>query len=902
MHCCCFIGLQSGAPSVRLQRLKLENWRGVTQREIEFSAGVTVVEGPNEIGKSTIVEALQALFNDLDSSKTQRIKAIAPVGQDVGSKVELALTVAEHQLIYAKTYNKKSATVLSVSGAQTLQLSGREAHEWVVEFLAAHVDMDLWRALLVDQSDTLGKANLQASQGLAKALDEAAGNSSEDSGIDGDVDGRVEDTTLYTAVVAEYEQYFTLKTGKPKAVLLELEKRVAQSEEGLAQAQAALQEIAADTQEQERCAAEVLRLQTQLPGLEAQAQAQEHAWTQLSSLQEQQASKQQELAIAQKLLQGLQQTLGARAELAQDILSSKARVVREQELGAPMQAKAQQFKSQMEATREGQGKLRAKLAQARASVNLAAADAQYYVSHTKLLQLEKNLHQLQGLEAQMSEHLKITKATNINDGVVEQFRAAETALAVVEGRRDTAATTFELQAYKTLTATVDGQEIELESGQQSNGVIAKEIVLDLPGTAKITLKPSTSVAEIQDALNQAQAQLASLSSTYAVAGSGPAQQINAQRHQAQTELDKLRSQQQQLLGDSSLVEIEHEVASLRSATTGYVAQRTLETELPSSGSDAQRKLEQAQKNQTSLEAGLEEQRQLEEEQRAQYDEVDADYRLIQQNLDGLSATLAEKQSRLAQEKEANSDEAAQAAMTAQQSVVTQLDASVAELAAAWQAANPEAVKELRDNARLVCARATEDLTKSQRRLDVLLDRLQHAQADGRFDAAEAADNANKQLSRELHALQRRAQAAKRLWTCLAEHRSHSRQAYVKPLKVAVEALGAIVFGVGFKVELDEDWSLVSRTLDGKTLPFTALSIGAREQLGILLRLAAGQVTADQGGVPLIIDDALGFSDPTRLSTMGAAIAAAGRKAQVIILTCTPGRFTHVGSAKVVVLD
>ncbi len=883
---------------MRLQTLTLENWRGVVHREIEFAAGVTVVEGPNEIGKSTIVEALQALFNDLDSSKTQRIKAIAPVGQDVGSSAELAFTVGDFALVYGKTYNKKPTTVLSVSGAQTLQLSGREAHEWVTEFLAAQVDMDLWRALLVDQGDTLGKANLQSSQGLAKALDEAAGHSGDESGTD----GRVEDATLFAAVVAEYEQYFTLKTGKPKALLSDLEKRVAQSEETLAQAQKALQEITLDTQEQERCAAEVLRLQTLLPALQEHAQAQELAWSELSSLQEQQVTKQQELASGQKLLQALQQILEARAALVKDIESSKARVAHEQELGAPMQAKAQRLKQQMEASREVQGKLRTKLAQARSSANLAAADAQYYVNHKTLTELEKNLSQLQMLETQMSDHLKITKGTSINDSVVEQFRAAETALAVVEGRRDTAATTFALLAHKGLTATIDGQEVVLDLGERSDGVVAKEVVLDLLGTAKITLTPSTSVAEIQDALNHAQAQLAKLSSTYAVAGYGPAQQINAQRHQAQTELDKLSSQQQQLLGGASLVEIQHEVASLRSAAASYLEQRASDTELPSSGLEAQARLEQSQQVQASLEADLEQQRQLEEEQRAQYDEVDTAYRLVQQNLDGLSATLVEKQKRLAHDLEANSDEAAQSAMAAQRSVVAKLEASAAELAVAWQAANPDAVLELRDNARLVSSRATEDLAKSQRRLDVLNDRLQQAQADGRFDAAENADNSNKQLSRELQALQRRAEATKRLWMCLAEHRSRSRQAYVEPLKLAVEALGAIVFGAGFAVELDEDWTLVSRTLDGKTLPFAALSIGAREQLGILLRLAAGQVTADQGGVPLIIDDALGFSDPARLSTMGAAIAAAGRKSQVIILTCTPGRFTHVGSAKVVVLD
>jgi uncharacterized protein YhaN len=112
-------------------------------------------------------------------------------------------------------------------------------------------------------------------------------------------------------------------------------------------------------------------------------------------------------------------------------------------------------------------------------------------------------------------------------------------------------------------------------------------------------------------------------------------------------------------------------------------------------------------------------------------------------------------------------------------------------------------------------------------------------------------------------------------------------------------LGAIVLGAGFEVEIGEDWSVLKRNLHGKTLPFDDLSVGAKEQMGILTRLAAGQIVSKLGGVPLIIDDALGFSDPSRLETMGAAIAAAGKQCQIIILTCTPGRFTHVGNAEVV---
>lgn len=52
------------------------------------------------------------------------------------------------------------------------------------------------------------------------------------------------------------------------------------------------------------------------------------------------------------------------------------------------------------------------------------------------------------------------------------------------------------------------------------------------------------------------------------------------------------------------------------------------------------------------------------------------------------------------------------------------------------------------------------------------------------------------------------------------------------------------------------------------------------------------------GEPLILDDALGYSDPGRLEAMGAVLALAGRSCQVILLTCYPERYRHVGGAAI----
>lgn len=139
---------------------------------------------------------------------------------------------------------------------------------------------------------------------------------------------------------------------------------------------------------------------------------------------------------------------------------------------------------------------------------------------------------------------------------------------------------------------------------------------------------------------------------------------------------------------------------------------------------------------------------------------------------------------------------------------------------------------------------------------------------------------------------------KRLSEALSKHKQSAASGYTAPFKQQVEWLGRFVFGEGFGVTLNKDLEIVERTLNGQTLDVDWLSGGAREHLGVLCRLACASITsADRKGAPVDIDDALGWSDKTRLEPMCRVIDEAGKKCQVIILTCMPGRYSNVGKAE-----
>ena len=87
----------------------------------------------------------------------------------------------------------------------------------------------------------------------------------------------------------------------------------------------------------------------------------------------------------------------------------------------------------------------------------------------------------------------------------------------------------------------------------------------------------------------------------------------------------------------------------------------------------------------------------------------------------------------------------------------------------------------------------------------------------------------------------------------------------------------------------ESLSLTHVNRDGAQEPFDSLSIGAREQVAVLVRLAFASLLAEREGEPpcLILDDALVYADETRFATMKDILQRAARQMQILVLTCRP---------------
>ena len=71
-----------------LEEITIKNWRGYREpHTFHFQEGINLVVGRNEVGKSTIFEAMTRAFFDRFNSNSKEIRAIQPLGSSLGPEV-----------------------------------------------------------------------------------------------------------------------------------------------------------------------------------------------------------------------------------------------------------------------------------------------------------------------------------------------------------------------------------------------------------------------------------------------------------------------------------------------------------------------------------------------------------------------------------------------------------------------------------------------------------------------------------------------------------------------------------------------------------------------------------------------------------------------------------------------
>lgn len=816
---------------MQIHGVTLTNFRGIDHKELTFqSQGITVISGPNQSGKSSVIEAIGLVLGEKATSKKEQLRNVLKHDAGQPAVVEIDVTIGDERLELCKTFGAgrfDSNTQLVFPGGKKEPLYGSPAHKYVQELLDKHEDTALFEALRFLQGEDSSSFRLtQQQSALQTALDAAA-----DIQHSGDHEG------LLTAVDAEFAKYFT-PTGKEnkdfktaRKELVELENSVAETQAQIDQVHESSEELATLESDTEKLRTELAEQQATLTKLTDKLTRSEEQAKEIDQLTKHNALLDKQLEDARKLLNAQQKN---REQL--QTFTERRESFRKQLAELTAKNDADLSEQQQEVVEKDE---EFRLA------SQAATVVRLVQKETQLAGESKDLHRLLGeaealdktLEENPHQESIFSEAKKHHDRISQIVEASRVAATMA---------TIRPHSHEVIVA---GEQISSDTTLQ----ISENTTIDVPGVVSIELAPGKEAVDLQAEQTQHTELLGQLLAELQVDTWEDAEEQRSDWESVQQKLDQVKTEIKTLTAHESLSEIDERLAETRilveeqpielveRARTGEITPIT-DDEL----AHREQELVQLREALQTAETELAMNRQTGELVTARLQEIDKDIAALDSDDEDLEVKQAEcdelqDKCRTAAEELAHLQEEFVAPAELQEridSLAAQLQQSAAEL-------------KQRDQ-EVVHAKAALEVRLSEG----YQGKLQEVEAE--CDTARAA----------LADMVKKANAVKRLRQTLDEARKESAQRYQEPYVEVLHKLGRKVWGEGFHVIVGDDLEISSAATksDGHPTRFAELSAGTREQLAVLSRLACFELV-DRGAVPVVLDDVFGYSDPERLHDM-----------------------------------
>ncbi|WP_288832309.1 AAA family ATPase [uncultured Corynebacterium sp.] len=865
---------------MRIHDLIIDNVRAIEHLELRDlpATGVILIHGENEAGKSTILDAIDAVLHFKHTAGGKDVRVLEPAGRDAGPEVTLTATVGPYTFTIHKRFKRRKLSELSISAPRREQYTGREADDKLEAILGEHLDRDLAATLFLRQGAAEPGIAAAGIPSVTRALDAGAQ----------DVPSGSEDTELMERIREEYGRYFTAQ-GKKKASFTALE-NAAGAARALAEGKREeLQRLSGAVDEVEARTTEITEIDAELP------QAQEE-----HSRREQEAAAAREVQAAADAAREATQRAAVDLERAEADLAARA-AARERleglraeagELAALLEPAAEKAREEREAVSALTGArdaAREALHVARENAKTARAGLEAARRRRRLAELEELSAKLDAADAELARLLEALPERPVTGDDVRRIEESANEVALQRKLADATSAKLDITPDTATTITVDGDTRALDG--TTSVTVAEGTELRL-GAFDVVYRAGAGAgaSDGAGALEEAERDLAE---ALAAAGCDSAEEARARRDEharLAADADAARARRAELTQGRDAQEMRAELARLRDAVDPADSSAPGVGEAEAASAAAERAVDEATEDAERADAAL---RPWEERK------AGTELSVLEARKEAKDSEVAAASNELESAEATTPLAALEAAREKTSGVLKRLAADCDALAAEVAAANPALAADLLDGAAARLDNLRQRRTQAENRVLELGGRIE--MATGIAEQADRADAALEAAEHELARTTRRAEAARLLWETMNVHRDAARARYAEPFARALNRYAAVVFGPDVEFTLGDDLQVQARTVGGTTVALDQLSGGAKEQLAILTRFAIAEL-AGRGGegevpVPVMVDDALGATDPERLVLMNSLFTNVARDAQVFVLTCFPQRFDRVVAAR-----
>ncbi|WP_298338366.1 AAA family ATPase [Ferrimicrobium sp.] len=843
-----------------------------------LSAGINLIHGPNEVGKSTIQAAIAAVFTERYSSQAPQ-QDLAP--NDMPDARPLVQVTFLHEGVtyeLSKEFYRRGGTCVLRSGSTVL--SGDEAVARLVELfrfeapqarvitesqlglpgvfwvpqgrsLGAQAAMEHARSFFVREiGEEIGSSRETAADALIARLERVRGEVVTPTGRGGPLAAARRELEASMAALAEQEQRKSNSEGL-RDRLEQLQARlgllVSQGVEAMLIEELGLHQRRKE--ELSRALEERARVASALAGLGDQIGYTEERLHQLAEEQAQLAEARLAIADVERSINECQTTLTSHQE-ARATLGART---------AAMAAK-RRFRDLMRDRQERQDQL-------------SSIDEQDRQLRSALVEVEEIVGQINEIQDRLA-------GLEFGEGS-EVLAQLEASVAQLRSRLQTLSTMVAIEVEEVDRLYIDGQ---LASGSRVL-MLEEEMTLAIPGVVKISLTPQESAAVLREELNGKDSELQRRLVALGVESAADLRLREREYRELTLSLQNLTRERMRLEGEGeSIPERLARLERLREAQTARL--RDIETELG--------ELSDVDDGDQSLE-DLDQLTTMNTFHAAEIDRLEGELGTLRREQIRLSEAISWLQTSV----ERQGDEQGMSALQVQrEELVSQRAERVAELEVLGQLIGSEDLATVEDRI------TSYEERLGEHRLQVQQCREQRQEVLGQMRADPFSEE-------ELAAAEVKVEQAKLLVTSL-EERSSALTVLIEiardivaevqhdlnaPMQGRINRYAQQLFGEA-AVELDDSFA-PQQLVRGRTWEsIDRLSWGTREQMALLTRLGVADLMAERG-VPvfLMLDDAMLNADGVRLMRLKSILSSAQQRYQILLFTCRPELFSDLVGAR-----
>ena len=886
---------------MKLRSLALNQFKKFTtpMRLDGIEDSLNVVVGPNEMGKSTLLDALRAVLFEKYSSKAQPIAALQNDRNQAGPVVELTFELDDGLYRITKRFIKKPYARLFCPDGRTLE--GDSAEETLRNLLgfdepgkpgAKPETLGMWNVLWVQQGQSFGRLDLpdSARSNLHSALESQVGT------VLGGRRGRA----LPQTIEKQLSELITPTAGRPRGAYKELIDRADFLHNQLDELRVRRQELSQTLDDLEDAEKTLMRMSSgdrvHMDQKEIAEARQRHS--QLAELEARIEAASTELELRNRDLEQAEQAAVSRQQLKGDIKKEERALEEAGKRLAEVREQENQARSRLNELRIAIRESEAAVTKADETVSRQRRIHRAVEREARIHELEARHEKAQTAEKRQREAQQAVAPILVTDEVIAAIRKATQELETVQSRLSAAATliSFDMTRDGLSGIEVDGEPLRAE---QLSVQAVEPTTITIPNRGTIAIVPAIKDRDVL--LRQQQDAKTSLKGVLEAAAAKTSDEAEGQyaRREKLLQDAELARQEAELHApameghDAGAQALADYIEGLRNVLKSEMDDLDLQ-ELPTHQA-AEAESRTAQEQADEARSGIDTARAALSGPEQTLSRLQTELGIVQGRYDESKDGLDRLRSQLAKVEKDRPDDALQAAIETAKTEVSKQEAAVTDL-------QGQRTEETLPQLEARIGRLEKALQDRRNKRAKLKERI--AGLKSRVEAAEGVglDEAIEQKTRELELCEeehrradREVQVLRLLLSTLRDAEQEAKERYLSPVLNRVRPYLQLLFP-GADIRIDEDLHItgVVREL-GYEEAFHHLSIGTQEQVAVLVRLAFAEMLVEQGHpATVILDDALVFSDDRRMSRMFDILNMAARNIQIVILTCREQLFEEVG--------